>query len=86
MMRAAQQSRQREDEVVRPIIPLVTVVALTSCIPLPVSSACRQAASDCLAQCPPSNVQLQSDRVIGLGTDSRSACEKGCHDRASSCK
>ena len=70
------------------MILLAAVATLSACVPVRVSSRCQKIGSDCLAQCPDTQMPLQNDRVLGTGfdSDSRNACQKACHDVTSSCE
>ncbi|MGC4118940.1 MAG: hypothetical protein QM765_31110 [Myxococcales bacterium] len=63
----------------------MALASLSSCIPITVSTRCREAASACLDGCP-SNSPFRDDRASGSTNDSRNSCEKRCHDLASSCE
>lgn len=64
------------------------LACLSACIPITVSTRCREAANSCLDGCPSSNMPVREEHTIGSSwlNDSRNACEKRCHDVASSCE
>lgn len=64
------------------------LASLSACIPITVSTRCREAAHSCLDGCPSSNMPVREEHTLGSSwlNDSRNSCEKRCHDVASSCE
>ncbi|HEY3451601.1 MAG TPA: hypothetical protein VGK67_34905 [Myxococcales bacterium] len=71
----------------RTLLLLCVLAALGACIPITVSTRCREAANSCLDGCPPDRGPVFDDRSLGTSftNDTRNSCEKRCHDVASSC-
>ena len=73
---------------VRTFLLAAALASLSACIPITVSTRCRETANSCLDGCPPDRGPTFDDRSLGASftNDSRNACEKRCHDVASSCE
>jgi hypothetical protein len=53
---------------------------LAGCVPMAVKDECRERVNACLQGCPPG--MRQPEMQTGFGpTDSRSQCERACHER-----
>jgi len=65
---------------------LVAASMLGACIPMRVSSRCRQQVSDCLDRCPPQPATTREDLPGTAYNDTRNTCEKICHEQANACE